>query len=76
MKKSNCIQEDIKMFNVSGDAKTDVYNMESSVNALFDLICKIKNYPIAIQNKIFSVMAEQTIHALSLMLDILESIAS
>lgn len=76
MKKSNCIQEDIKIFNVSGDAKTDIDNMESSVNALFDLICKIKNYPIAIQNKIFSVMAEQTIHALSLMLDILESIAS
>lgn len=71
MKKSECIKEEIETFTLS-DKKSDVDNLEKSVDALFNLICKIKNIPIALQNKIFSVMAEQIYSSLSFMLDLLD----
>lgn len=75
MEKSKCITEDIVKFDISSSDEENINNLETSVNAIYDLICKIKNIPIAIQNKIFSVMAEQVLTTLSFMLDLLEYVS-
>ena len=75
MEKSKCITEDIVKFDITSSDEENINNLETSVNAIYDFICRIKNIPIAIQNKIFSVMAEQVLTTLSFMLDLLEDIS-